>query len=155
MNKIIGIGEYDISNSHGSLITYALSSCVAMTVYDPLTNSAGLVHIALPTPLTIEEGQRRPGYFATLGIPELIEKMHQKYGSKPKSLKIGIYGGALSIRKDDYFGIGQKNIEAVIKTISSLNLVISTAEIGEKVSRSITMDVLSGKILVSTQPITI
>ena len=63
MDRIIGIGEYIISDDpEDSIKTFALASCVAVTFYNPFIHLAGMVHIALPTPMDLEEAQRRPGY---------------------------------------------------------------------------------------------
>lgn len=155
MDKVVGIGEYAISNGEDSLKTFALASCVAITAYDPFRRGAGMIHIALPTPLTREDGERRPGYYATTGIPILLNSMCWKYGSKIDDLQIKLYGGAVSIKNDDYFHIGQKNIWAVRDTLSRMNLNVLDAQIGGTVSRSLKMDVLTGVILITTLPINI
>ena len=47
MDKIVGIGEYAISNRREDIIkTFALASCVAVTAYSPSKGVAGMVHIA-------------------------------------------------------------------------------------------------------------
>lgn len=154
MDKIIGIGEYAISsNSEDSIKTFALSSCVAVTVYNPFIHLAGMIHIALPNPADLEEAQRRPGYYATSGIPILIHKICREYGSQRNDLQIKLFGGAVSLRIDDYFKIGPKNIKAVRATLSSMDLKITEAQIGGVISRSITMSVLTGKIEITALPI--
>ena len=55
MNRIVGIGEYVISNAPEDFIkTFALSSCVAVTFYNPSIHLAAMVHIALPTTTDLE-----------------------------------------------------------------------------------------------------
>ena len=154
MDKIVGIGKYAISNiEEDSLKTFALASCVAITVYNPLIKVAGMIHIALPTPINREEGMRRPGYYATSGIPLLIHKMCKEYGCKKKDLKIKLFGGASSIRNDDYFKIGSRNCLAIKDTLVSMNLRAMEAQTGGNVSRSLEMDVQTGSIIMMTLPI--
>jgi len=153
MDKIVGIGEYAISNYEGdSLKTFALASCVAITVYNPLIKVAGMIHIALPTPLDKEDGKRRPGYYATSGIPLLFNRMCREYGCKIEDLSIKLYGGALSIRNDDCFRIGPRNCSAVMDTLSRMNVKVLEAQIGGMVSRNINMNVQNGLITMTTLP---
>jgi chemotaxis protein CheD len=154
MDIIVGIGEYAISKFEGDLIkTFALASCVAITAYNPLIKVAGMIHIALPTPTDREEGMRRPGYYATSGIPLLINKMGKEYGCKMEDLKIKIFGGALSIRNDDYFRIGPRNCLAVSDTLERMNIKVLEAQTGGTVSRSLEMHVQTGLIIMTTLPI--
>ena len=154
MDKIIGIGEYVISNAPEDFIkTFALASCVAVTVYNPFLYLAGMIHISLPNPTDQEEAKRRPGYYATSGIPLLIHKLCRDYGSQRKDLQVKLFGGAVSLRKDDYFKIGPKNIKAARETLLGMDLKIMDAHIGGVISRTITMSVLSGKIEIAALPI--
>ena len=154
MDKIIGIGEYVISDKPEDFIkTFALSSCVAVTVYNPSLHLAGMVHIALPKPTDLEEAKRRPGYYATSGIPMLIHKLCREYGSRREDLQVKLFGGAVSLRTDDYFKIGPKNIKAAQETLLGMDLKILDAHIGGTISRTITMSVLSGEIEIAALPI--
>ncbi|SPF49298.1 putative chemoreceptor glutamine deamidase CheD [Candidatus Desulfosporosinus infrequens] len=154
MDKIVGIGEYIISNVPGDFIkTFALASCVAVTVYNAFIPLSGMIHIALPNPVDIEQAKRRPGYYATSGIPLLVHKLCREYGSQRGDLQVKLFGGAVSLKTDDYFKIGLKNIKAVRETLLDMNLKITEAQIGGAISRSITMNVLSGKIEITALPI--
>lgn len=154
MDKIIGIGEYVVSNAPEDIIkTFALSSCVAVTVYNPLIHLAGMIHIALPKPTDLYEAEHRPGYYAASGIPILIHKMCWGYGSQPEDLQVKLFGGAISLRKDDYFKIGPKNLKAVREVLSGMDLKIVDAHIGGVISRTLTMCVQTGEIEIAALPI--
>lgn len=152
MDKVVGIGEYAISDNPDDVIkTFALGSCVAVTVYNPVIHLAGMIHIALPYP--VDTGQRPSSYYATSGIPILIDKLRMEYGSRNQDLQVRLFGGAVSLRPDDYFKIGPKNIKAVQETISGMGLKILDAHVGGTISRSITMSVLTGQIVIAALPI--
>lgn len=156
MDMIIGIGEYAIScNQEDSIKTYALATCVAVTAYSPLKRVGGMVHIALPYITDIELSKSRPGYFATTGIPLLINLLLNKFGCLKEELNINIYGGADSICRKDIFNLGKRNINAVETVLSSYNLKIHRAEVGGLISRTIKLDILTGIVQISTQPINI
>ena len=44
----IGIGDMKVLRQEGTLITYALGSCVGITLYDPVIKLGGLLHVMLP-----------------------------------------------------------------------------------------------------------
>lgn len=154
MDKIIGIGEYVTSNASIDFIkTFALSSCVAVTVYNPFLHLAGMIHIALPNPTNLDEAERRPCYYASSGIPILIHKMCWDYGSQREDLQVKLFGGAVSLKRDDYFKIGPKNLKAVREVLSGMNLKSVDADVGGSISRTLTMCVLTGEIKVAALPI--
>ncbi|WP_042333325.1 archease, partial [Desulfosporosinus meridiei] len=70
-----------------------------------------------------------------------------------RDLQVKLFGGADSLRADDYFKIGQRNIKAVRETLLGMNLKILDEQIGGYLSRSITMSVSTGQIEIKTLPI--
>ncbi len=156
MKAVIGIGEYGISDTKYDILkTFALASCVAITAYNPVNRTGAMIHVALPKPSSKEERLSRPCYYATSGIPLMIDKLCSKCGCYKGELQIQIFGGAESINDKDIFHIGRKNIEAVIDTLNSMNLKISKADIGGRVSRTIELDSNTGAVNIACQPITI
>lgn len=156
MIHIVGIGEYIVSNELTDTIkTYALASCVAVTLYSRTRKAAGMIHVALPGYTQDSHIRIKPGYYATTGVPRLIEKMSEEFGCLKKELSIQLFGGASSINKNDFFKIGAKNIEAISNVLSSMGLSYHLTEVGGNLSRTISMDVATGSIKVYTQPIRI
>lgn len=157
MNKIVGIGEYALSNDKNDILkTFALASCVAMTVYCPITNAAGMVHIALPAPNQLNDNSNyRPYYYATTAVPLLISGMCNKYGCRKNDLQIKLFGGADSIQVNDMFEIGKKNLNIIKRSLARLGLRYNASETGGKYSRTLEMDVSTGDIKLTLQPIKI
>lgn len=157
MDKIVGIGEIAVSNNKKDMIkTFALSTCVAVAAYSPIKNAAGMVHIALPSPAQPgNAGVLRPGYYATTGVPYLIEKMCTEMGCLKGELRVELFGGARSVRKNDIFNIGQRNLDTVKEILNKLNIRYNATETGGTCSRSLHMDVATGRIEMTTQPIAI
>ncbi len=151
MENVVGIGEYVTSNNVTDTIkTFALASCVAVTVYCPKKKAGGMIHVALPSPMG-QNCDNRLGYFATTGIPLLINKVCTEFGCLKAELIIQIFGGANSINKNDVFHVGKRNIEAVTDTLSMLNLEINMSDVSDKYSRTIEMSMETGDIKVSRQ----
>ncbi len=154
MDLIVGMGEYVVTNNEDAIIrTFALASCVAVTVYSPQKKVAGMIHIVLPSPLNDRDRKIRPAYFAKTGIPLLIESMYRQYGCSKEGLQVQIYGGAESILNLDFYRIGKKNIDTVKRTLSEIRLTVQKADLRGNESRSIAMEVKTGVVVVRSQPI--
>jgi chemotaxis protein CheD len=157
MDKIVGIGEYAVSNNRNDVLkTFSLASCVALTVYCPVKNAAGMVHIALPAPNRMNDDSNiRPYYYAATAVPLLINRMCNKYGCCKINLEVQLFGGADSIQADDVFQIGRKNLNIVKKSLACLGLQYNSSETGGKYSRTLEMNVSNGNIKLTLQPIKI
>lgn len=156
MQKIVGIGEMVVSNNiEDTIKTFALASCVGVVAYSFSKKVGGMIHIALPKPFNSKEGDTRCCYYASTGIPRFINLMCKEYGCIKGELTISIYGGANSIRSNDIFNVGRKNLQAVRNILNEMNLKFNDTETGRNVSRTIELNVLSGQVKVLYQQIII
>lgn len=155
MVRIIGIGEYAISNDRNDVIkTFALSSCIAMTAYNPNDRILGMVHIALPySKITQDKIISSPAYYADSAVPLLIHEMCLEYECIKKNLEIRLYGGAESINKNDIFNIGKRNLEMVKSILKEMDLRECYSDTGGYLSRNIEADVATGAVKVICQPL--
>ena len=154
MVRLVGIGEFLITDDPGDVIkTYALSSCVAVTAYNHCKKVAGMIHIALPAPARTDDLKEKPAYYARTGIPLMFDLMYMRYGCSLGELEVKLYGGANSIRNNDVFNIGLKNIYEVKQQLINMKLDYSDGDIGGNLIRTLEMDVDTGIITVFTQPI--
>ena len=158
MVKIVGIGEYAVSNSENDIIkTYALGSCVGLVVYNPIAKILGMVHIALPNSNIDREKKyiTLPGYFADTAVPLIFNKVLGGYGSNVNTYKVSLYGGAYSINSKDVFNIGLNNIEKIQDILISNNVSFNNLNTGGYNSRTIEADVKTGNVIISTRPMKI
>lgn len=155
MDLNVGIGDYRISDRDGDIIkTYALSSCVAVTAYSPVRKVAGMIHVARPEP-TEGEQDINPAYYASTGIPLLIEKMCRDYGCTRHELQVSLYGGADSSRRDDMFNLGKRNVHTACMILESLGMYVWKVETDGRMSRTLYMDVSKGDVRVRKLPLKI
>ena len=153
MDLIVGMGEYIVTDNEDDVIrTFALASCVAVTVYSPLKKVAGMIHVVLPAPLHDRDVKNRPGYFAETGIALLIDAMFNQYGCSKEELQVQMYGGAESMLSLDIYNIGKKNIDTVKRTLSKIGLTIQQSDLRGYDSRSISMEAKTGLVAVHRQP---
>ena len=154
MDLIVGMGDYAVTEAKDAVIkTYALASCVAVTVYSPLKKVAGMIHVVLPAPMHAKDAWNRPAYYAVTGIPLLLDTMCRKYGCSKSELQVQMYGGAESMINMDIYDIGNRNINAVKRILYELGLTIHKSDLRGNESRSISMEAKSGLVEVYRQPI--
>lgn len=154
MHKVVGIGEWACSaNESETVVTYALATCVAVTVYCPVRKAAGMIHILLPSPNSEDDVRLRPSRFASTGVPLLIRHMTQRLGCPFESLEVRIYGGANSIRRNNLFKIGMRNVEQVRQELRKLNIAPRYIDVGGGISRTLEMSVATGEIRMKTLPL--
>ncbi len=150
---MLGIGEYAVSNIPGQIIkTMSLGSCVALTVYHRVTKSVGMVHIALPeSNINIERGNQLPGRFADTGVKVLLEEII-RLGSikKRKNLIVKIVGGANVVAASDFFKIGERNVTAIKQHLHQWRLHPAAEDIYGTFSRTVSMEVNTGKVMISS-----
>ncbi len=151
MKKIkVGIGDIKVSGDEkASIKTYALGSCVAVIIYDAVSRIAGMIHIALPdSDVNASKAENLPGYFADTGLPLLFKEMN-KLGAKRHNSWIKMVGGASVIKECESFDIGRRNSLAVKKLLWNKRLSIKKEDVGGDFSRTVSIDVTDGHILIS------
>jgi chemotaxis protein CheD len=148
---IVGIGDCKISrNRDDVLVTHALGSCIAIMIHDPVAKVAGLLHYMLPeSSLDAEKAKQRPFLFADSGIPLLIKKACQ-LGAVKSRMVVMAAGGAQMLDPDGTFNIGQQNHTAMRKIFAKAGIVVHKEEIGGSNSRTVSIDVASGRVLLRT-----
>ena len=146
---VVGISELRVSNvKNDCLVTYALGSCIAVAVYDPLVKVGGLLHFMLPeSTLDAEKAREHPGMFADTGIPFLFKSCY-KLGAEKKRMVIKVAGGARIMDDMNYFRIGQKNLTALRRIFWKNNVLIDAEDTGEDFNRTVRLEIATGKFLV-------
>lgn len=152
---MVGIGEAGISNKPGDVVkTMALGSCVAAVFIAPKFNAVGMVHIALPdSTIDGEKARRQPGYFADSAIPYLIAQFKKLGVRKSSELTIKLIGGATIMDPNGTFNIGKRNVLATRKVLWKYRLGAKAEDVGKDFSRTVRVEVDTGKVLVTSPKI--
>lgn len=154
MDLIVKMGGYAVTDREDDVLrTFSLASCVAVTAYSPGKKAAGMIHVVLPAPLDARSKYERPSYFAETGVPLLINTLCRKYGCRKEDLLVQMYGGADSRLDQDVYNVGKKNIDAAKRALADMGLAIRKADLRGHESRTISMEVRTGSVEVSRQPI--
>jgi len=147
----IGIGECKASNDPADiLVTHALGSCIGLMLYDPLARVGGLLHYMLPaSSLDPAKGRRKPCLFADTGIPELLRNVYT-LGAAKSRLIVMAAGGAQMFDSNGAFNIGLENQLALRKILASAGVSLHKEEFGGVSSRTVRMDIATGKVMLRT-----
>jgi len=148
---IVGISDLKVSNNPGDiLVTFALGSCIAVAIYDPLVKVGGLLHYMLPdSTLDLKKAQDQPGMFADTGVPLLFKSCY-RLGAEKKRMVVKVAGGASILDDTNFFRIGQKNITALRKIFWKNNVMIEAEDTGANYNRTVRLELSTGKFLVKS-----
>jgi len=143
---VVGISDCKISGDRDSVLTtYALGSCIAVAVHDPVSNVAGLLHYMLPeASIDKSKAERNPFMFADTGIPKLLSTVCEQGGNK-KRLVVRIAGGAQILGGHELFQIGRRNVLAARKLLWKEGILVAGEAVGGEASRTVRLEVASGK----------
>ena len=148
----VNVGDCRVSNDRESeLVTYALGSCIAVTVYDPEIHVAGLLHFMLPdSTISLGRAKQNPFMFADTGIPLLFRRAYE-LGSERHRLIIRVAGGAQLLDSQSHFNIGKRNYLAMRRIFSQTGILVHGESTGGTVSRTLRLEVATGKLWMRTE----
>jgi chemotaxis protein CheD len=145
---VVGIGDCKIERENCQLVTYALGSCIAITIYDPVTRVGGLLHFMLPDAGPDPARARmNPFMYAASGIPMLFHRAYE-LGAEKRRLIVTAIGGAQMMDTHGVFNIGKRNCLEMRKILWKAGVVVKVEETGGAISRTVRMDLNSGRIVV-------
>jgi chemotaxis protein CheD len=150
-NIVIGIGDCQVSRDPDRvLVTYALGSCIAVIIHDPVAGVGGLLHFMLPeSSLDLAKAEKNPFMFADTGIPLLFRRAYQ-LGADKKRLRVTVAGGAQMMDNRGTFNIGKKNCLAMRTILGKAGILARAEYLGGMVSRTVRLEIRSGKVILRT-----
>lgn len=148
---IVGIADLKVSkNRDDVLITYALGSCIAVAIYDPLVKVGALLHYMLPeSSLDLDKAKATPGMFADTGLQHLFKSCYS-LGADKKRIIVKVAGGASILDNANYFRIGEKNVMALRKIFWRNKVFIDAEDTGKNYNRTMLLNIADGKVFVRT-----
>ena len=139
----VGIADMKMAQWDGTLITYALGSCIGICLYDPQIKLAALIHIMLP----LNMGRKNEMKYADTGIRETLKQM-TAHGANKARITAKIAGGAkmFEVAGNGALGnIGQRNIESVRMTLRREGIRLLAENVGGSVARTLSFDAATGQ----------
>lgn len=147
MRQVIGVADMYVSDQADDLlVTHALGSCIGIVIYDRVTGVGGMLHYMLPlSKADPQKAQQKPLMFGDTGIPALFQKAYS-LGAKKENLRVVMAGGAEVIPVGNYFDIGNRNILVARKMFWKNRVMISSEQVGGRVSRTLYLEMATGNI---------
>ena len=148
---VVGVADCRVTkDAAASIVTYALGSCIAVAIHDPVTRVGGMLHLMLPeSSLDTVKAERNPYMFADTGIPALFRQAYAA-GAEKKRLIVRIAGGAQVMDDNGTFNIGKRNCLTVKKVLWKAGVMIHAESTGGRDSRTVRLEVDSGRFLMRT-----
>lgn len=146
---IINISDAKVSNNQSDvLMTYALGSCIAVCLYDPVIHIGGMLHYQLPdSKLDSAKSKDNPFMFADTGVKVLVDKIIS-LGANKSRIKTKIAGGASMDTGPKGFDIGKRNHLAIRKIMWQNGLMINAEDVGGFAPRNMYMDIADGNVMI-------
>jgi chemotaxis protein CheD len=145
-NVVVGVADCQISKSRDQvLVTYALGSCIAVAIHDPVAGVGGLLHYMLPeSAISPAKAGENPYMFADTGIPLLFRRAYE-YGAEKRRLVVRVAGGAQVMDSEGIFNIGKRNYLALRKVLWKAGVLVQAEDVGGNVPRTVRLEVGSGR----------
>ncbi len=149
---VVGMADMAVSdNPEKVIVTYALGSCIALVLYDPVRKAAGMLHYMLPLSQTNpKKAKSNPAMFADTGVPLLFKKMFE-LGCRRENLVVKAAGGGSITDEKGVFNIGKRNHTVLKKILWKNDIHISAEDVGGKRSRTVHIYVKDGLTVVSSR----
>ena len=151
MNLIVGMGGMQVSKDpRVTIVTYALGSCIGLTLFDPVAQVGGLLHFMLPESSTNpEKALKNPFMFADTGVPVLFQEAYRLGGEKAR-MRVRAVGGAQLLDDSGYFSIGKRNYMILRKILAANNVPLQGEDVGGQFNRTVRLEISSGRVWVKT-----
>ncbi len=148
---VVDISDLQVTDDpEASLVTYALGSCIAVIVHDPVKKAGGMIHYMLPLSSTsAEKAAVKPAMFADTGIPLLFNQMYDM-GCNKKDLIVKVAGGGAINDVNGTFRIGKRNYTVLRKMFWKAGVMIAAQDVGGSKSRTVKLSVDTGQVIISS-----
>jgi len=148
----LGLGERAVSrNPDDVLVAYGLGSCLGISMVDPVTRVAALLHAVLPGAANgAPHNDSNTNKYVDSGIENLLDAV-LKEGANKNRLIVRVIGGANMIiapGMTNSFDIGTRNMDAARRTFQRLNLKITAEEVGGHTGRTVHVYVAESRVTV-------
>ena len=151
MRHLVGVADMKISSSpEDEIITFALGSCLGITLYDPVAHIGAMVHVMLPSSsIDPVKAATNPYMFVDTGVKSLFLASY-KAGAQRNRLQVFASGGACAngLEQDDYFQIGKRNVTVLRSLLWKNGIILKNCDFGGNLARTMSLDVCTGQVLI-------
>ncbi|MCK4618617.1 MAG: chemotaxis protein CheD [Desulfobacterales bacterium] len=151
MRYVVVVADMKVGKKEDSIVTYALGSCLGLTVYDPVAQVGGMLHAMLPlSKINPQKAEANPFMFVDTGVPELFKKIYSMGGQKAR-LVVKAAGCGQPLGKNEMFKIGERNYTILKKLLWKNGMLLTAEDIGGVVGRTVYFDLSTGRTIISSK----
>lgn len=154
MKIVVGIADMRLSTSaDDELVTYALGSCLGISLFDPVSRVGGLLHVMLPdSGIDEARAEDNPSVFVDTGVPQLFKRCYAA-GAAKERLQVVVAGGAYTgAGEADHFQIGQRNVTMLRRLLWKNGVLIHKQDVGGREARTMSLSMQSGQVRLKRGP---
>jgi chemotaxis protein CheD len=146
MNRIVGIAEMHVSGQADDVLaTYALGSCVGLSLFDPERRVGGLIHCMLPlSRIDPAKAERNPLMYVDTGVQALLQALFD-LGAQRKSLVAKVAGASKIMDANGVFNIGERNYTVLRKVLWKNDILVAGEDVGGSSPRTMYLYLDSGR----------
>jgi chemotaxis protein CheD len=146
---VVGISDANISADRtDELVTYALGSCIGVTLYDAKAGVGGMLHYQLPhSTLDPARAVEKPLMYGDTGTMALMKLMENR-GANRRHMKVRMAGAAQMLNDSSFFDIGRRNHAAIRKVFWQLGMFIDAEHVGGSKPRTMYMNMANGSVTI-------
>lgn len=148
---IVGIADMKVLKGEGTIVTYALGSCVGVCIYEEKSGIGGMVHAMLPDStraLTLTNVEK----YVDTGVARLYHTLCHM-GADRSCLRAKLIGGAKMFEYKtvaDEVDIGTANVLQAKKSLRKFGVALVCEVTGGIVGRTIRFQPTTGKVLIQS-----
>ena len=146
-HTVISVADHAVTNDPtATLVTYALGSCIGVTIYDPIAHVGGMIHFMLPKCIArAKRVDTPPAMFGDIGIPLLFKECYA-LGAKKERLVVCAAGGAEVLNDNGVFKVGSRNRTLIRKIFWKNGILLSAEETGGTIARTMSLKMSDGSV---------
>lgn len=148
---VVGIADMKVIKGEGTIVTYALGSCVGICMYEEESGLGGMVHAMLPDSAHAVALTSLEKYVDT-GIDKLYRTLCHM-GADRTRLRAKLIGGAKMFEYRtvaDEVDIGTANVLQAKKLLRKLGVALVCEVTGGMVGRTIRFQPTTGKVMIQS-----
>jgi len=151
VREIVSVADMVVTRDPGTvLVTHALGSCLGVSVYDPVVQVGGLLHVMMPkSAINPVRAKEAPYTFVDTGLPMFLNELIGLGADKERWIVKVCGGSQINGSEDDRFSIGKKNYIMLRKVLWKNSVLIDAEDVGGTTPRTMSLDMDTGEVCVS------
>jgi len=149
---VVSISDMNVTNNINEIIvTYSLSSCIGLAIYDPVAKVGGILHCMLPlSKIDPERARNNPFMFTDTGVTNFLQALFD-LGVTRKNIIAKAAGAATLLDEKGLFRIGERNYVVLRKILWKNNILLENESIGGNIPRTLYLYMNNGRTTIKSR----